>query len=288
MTEPTMTALAEPSTGEAATPIVVLCRTQLGENIGTAARAMLNFGLTELRLVQPACGWPSAKAVVAASGAYPVLNRVRVVEHLETALGDVQHVFATTARAREMHKPVLDAAEAMAETQALINAGRRVAILFGPERTGLANQELLLADALVSYPVNPAFASLNLAQAVLLLAYEWHKLVSPELAAPAAGRRPVTDAAPGGGPASDVSRAAELSTTAPATKAEVAGLVQHLVDELDAAEFFRSPDRRASLIGALTILFERRRLTRPEVHLLRGVVKDLSGGRRRRASVSPP
>ena len=242
---------AEPRNGET-TPVVVLCRTQLGENIGTAARAMLNFGLTELRLVRPECGWPSAKAVAAASGAYPVLNRVRVAERLEGALEDVQHVFATTARAREMTKPVLDAAEAMAETRALIKAGRRVAILFGPERTGLANQELLLADALVSYPVNPAFASLNLAQAVLLVAYEWYKLAVTTPATPADGGSSITGAVPKSEPASEACDAAGVPTAAPATKAEVSGLLQHLVDELDAADFFRSRDRLKR--GRLTVI----------------------------------
>lgn len=240
-------------------PVVVLCRPQMGENVGTAARAMLNFGLTELRLVAPECGWPNAKAVVASSGAYPVLNGVRAFPTVRAALDDVHHAFATTARPRGMAKPVIDAEAAAREAKGFAAGGRRVAFLFGAERAGLENDELLLADAIVRFPVNPEFASLNLAQAVLLIAYEWFKV----------GEAPTTAAVP--------DRRRE-----PATKAEVAGLVEHLVRELDAVDFFRSADRRGSMVEAITVLMERRLLTRPEVSLLRGIVKDLAGGRRAR------
>jgi tRNA/rRNA methyltransferase len=250
----------------AGAPVVVLCRPQMGENIGTTARAMLNFGLTELRLVRPDCGWPSAKAVAAASGAVAVLNGVRVYDALTDALADLHHTLATTARPRELRKDVVAPEEAVRRARGHLAAGRRTGLLFGPERTGLTNEELLLADAVVSIPVNPAFASLNLAQAVLLCAYEWHR---SGLEAGAAG-----PATPG--------------TAEPATKAEVAGLVDHLVRELDAVDFFRSPDRRGSLVHAITVLLERRQLTRPEVHLLRGIVKDLSGGRKARQQGRPP
>lgn len=246
----------------AAAPVVILCRPQMGENIGTTARAMLNFGLTELRLVRPDCGWPNAKAVVAASGAAPVLNGVEIFDDLESALADLHHTFATTARPRELRKDVVSPAQAAARSRELLGAGRRVGLLFGPERTGLTNEELLLADAIVSIPVNPVFASLNLAQAVLLCAYEWHR----------------------SGVGDEVQPPVPQPRSEPATKAEVAGLVEHLVRELDAVDFFRSPDRRGSLIHAITVMLERRRLTRPEVHLLRGIVKDISGGRRARTS----
>jgi tRNA/rRNA methyltransferase len=252
---------ADPAAGAVA-PAVILCRTQLGENIGAAARAMLNFGLTELRLVAPACGWPNAKAVVAASGAVEVLNRVELFPDLAAATADLHHTLATTARARELPKPVRDAEEAAAAARSLLQAGRRVGVVLGPERTGLTNDELLLADALVSFPVNPAFTSLNLAQAVLLFGYAWFRPVdagSAEAAAPAATREGV-----------------------PATKAEVAGLLEHLVRELDEVSFFRAEERRASLIRAIAVMLERRRWTAPEVHLMRGIVKDLVGGRRAR------
>ena len=131
-------------------PAVILCRTQMGENIGTAARAMLNFGLTELRLVAPLCGWPNAKAVVAASGAVTVLNRLELFPDLAAATADLHHTLATTARPREMAKPVLGPEAAAASALSAQGEGRRVGIVFGPERTGLTNDELLLADALVS------------------------------------------------------------------------------------------------------------------------------------------
>ena len=165
-------------------PAVILCRTQMGENIGTAARAMLNFGLTELRLVAPHCGWPNAKAVVAASGAVEVLNRLVVYRDLAAATADLHHTLATTARPREMTKPVLSARGGGGQARRRCwREGRRVGIVFGPERTGLTNDELLLADALVSFPVNPAFASLNLAQAVLLFGYGWYRLAAAGTAA---------------------------------------------------------------------------------------------------------
>jgi tRNA/rRNA methyltransferase len=249
-------------TAPRAAPVVILCRTQMGENIGTAARAMLNFGLTELRLVAPSCGWPNAKAVVAASGAVEVLNRVELFPDLAAATADLHHALATTARPRELAKPVHDAEQAGAVAASLLRDGRRVGVVFGPERTGLTNDELLLADALVSFPVNPAFASLNLAQAVLLFGYAWFR-----------GAGPATAEATAGAPARD---------EVPATKAELAGLLDHLVRELDAVDFFRAEERRASLIRAIAVMLERRRWTTAEVHLMRGMVKDLTGGRRAR------
>jgi tRNA/rRNA methyltransferase len=244
-----------------AAPVVILCRTQMGENVGTAARAMLNFGLTELRLVAPSCGWPNAKAVVAASGAVEVLNRLELFPDLAAATADLHHTLATTARARELPKPVHDAEQAAVVAGSLLGDSRRVGIVFGPERTGLTNDELLLADALVSFPVNPAFASLNLAQAVLLFGYAWFRHAG--FAAAEAAVVPARDGVP-------------------ATKAEVAGLLEHLVRELDAVGFFRAEERRASLIRAIAVMLERRQWTAAEVHLMRGVVKDLTGGRRAR------
>lgn len=239
-------------------PVVILCRTQLGENIGTAARAMLNFGLLELRLVAPQCGWPNAKAVNAASGAVLILNRLQLFPDLAAASADLHHTLATTARAREVAKPVRTAEEAASDARRLLGQGRRVGIVFGPERTGLTNDELLLADSIVAYPVNPDFSSLNVAQAVLLFGYEWyrHAALAPAPEAPDA--------------------------EAPATKAELAGLVDHLVRELDAVNFFRADTRRASLVRAITVMLERRAWTPTEVHLMRGIVKDLTGGRRAR------
>ncbi|MEO1017573.1 MAG: RNA methyltransferase [Pseudomonadota bacterium] len=236
-------------------PAVILCRPQLGENVGTAARAMLNFGLVELRLVEPRFGWPNAKAVAACSGAHEILNRMTIFDTVEAAIADLQHVYATTARIRDMRKPVLTAERAIGDIREQIDTGRKAGILFGRERTGLDNDELALADALVRVPINPEFASLNLAQAVLLIGYEWFKSVdeTPE-------RRVLSD------------------PEAPATKGDLDGLLEHLVRELDAVAFFRSPDRRDSMIRTIKMVFERRAMSQPEIHLMRGIVKELRRG----------
>ena len=236
-------------------PAVILVGTQLGENVGSAARAMLNFGLTDLRLVRPKCGWPNAKALSAASGATEVLNRLQLFERVEDAAADLHRLYATTARAREIAKPVLSAHEAVQAGRGAEAAGLRVGFLFGPERTGLANDELVLADAVLSVPVNPEFFSLNLAQAVLLVAYEWFQSAAalpPRQATPPAGR--------------------------PATKGELDQLLEHLVVELDETEFFRVAERRPSLIRTLRLIFARADLHEPDIHLLRGVIKQLAQG----------
>jgi tRNA/rRNA methyltransferase len=240
-----------------AAPVVVLVRPQLGENVGTAARAMLNFGLKDLRLVQPQCGWPNVKAVQAASGATEVLNRLQVFDRVADAAADLHRLYATTARPRDLPKPVVSAARAAREARAALAAGERVGILFGPERTGLANDDLIYADAVVSVPVNPDFVSLNLAQAVLLLAYEWFRA--------GGGVSERREAAPAG---------------APATKGELDQLLEHLIAELDAVNFFRSADRRESMSRALRLIFARADLRAPDVHLLRGVIKELARGGR--------
>jgi tRNA/rRNA methyltransferase len=242
-------------------PVVILCRPQLGENVGTTARAMLNFGLVDLRLVRPDCGWPNAKAVAAASGATEVLNRLETFSTLEAAIGDLHHVLATTARPRELRKPVMTGEAAAVELHRLLDEGRRVGLVFGAERSGLTNDELLLADALVSVPLNPAFSSLNLAQAVLLLGYEWFK---------ATDRTPALRPPPGKDP--------------PATKAEVLGVTSHLLAELDAIDWFRAADRRVSLARTIEVMIERRGWSRPEIHLMRGIIKDLARGGRGRGT----
>jgi tRNA/rRNA methyltransferase len=240
-------------------PVVILVRPQLGENVGAAARAMLNFGLRDLRLVQPQCGWPNLKAVQAASGATAVLNRLQLFDRVGDAAHDLHRLFATSARARDLPKPVVSAAQAAHEARAALTAGERVGFLFGPERTGLTTDDLIYADAVVGIPVNPDFFSLNLAQAVLLVAYEWFQ---------SAG--------------SAVAPRETLPAGRPATKAELGRLLDHLIAELDAVGFFRSDDRRQSMSRALKLIFARAGLHEPDVHLLRGVIKDLAHGRRRR------
>ena len=189
----------------AGAPVVILVRPQLGENVGTTARAMLNFGLTELRLVEPKCGWPSVKALQAASGATEILNGLRIFDRVEEAVADLELLFATTARPRDLPKRVVSAAGAAREARAALAEGRRVGVLFGPERTGLSNDDLIFADAVLSVPLNPDFTSLNLAQAVLLVGYEWFQAggPAPPRQASAASRR--------------------------ATKGELDQLVEHLV-----------------------------------------------------------
>jgi tRNA/rRNA methyltransferase len=233
-------------------PIVILVRPQLAENVGSVARAMLNFGLTELRLVAPDFGWPSAKAVAAASGAAAILNRMAICSTTEAATADLHHLYATSARGRELQKEVVDPVAMVELARGQLAAGRRVGLLFGPERTGLDNEDLMLADRLVRIAVNPLFPSLNLAQAVLLIAHEWHRSTA---AAPPAGL-----------------------VDPPATKGEIAGLSAHLLAELDAVGFFRTADRRVSLSRTIKVMVERMQLTSPEAQLMRGIVKELRRG----------
>jgi tRNA/rRNA methyltransferase len=245
-------------------PAVILVRPQLGENVGTTARAMLNFGLTELRLVAPKCGWPNIKALQAASGATEILNQLRVFARVEDAVADLELLLATTARARDLPQRVVTPAQAGREARAAQARGSKVGVLFGPERTGLSNDDLVYADAVVSVPLNPAFSSLNLAQAVLLVGYEWFQAGSPPPPpqGTAASRR--------------------------ATKGELAQLVEHLVGELDTAEFFRTADRRQSMVQTLKVIVQRADLHEADVHLLRGVIKALARGPRRHRSGDPP
>src|SRR5271170_2642800 len=166
--------------GEGAAPVIVLVEPQLGENIGAAARAMANFDLSRLRIVNPRQGWPNDKARMMATGATRILDGAELYDTLEGAIADCNFVLATTARAHDQAKPVIGAAEAAAEMGPRVEAGERVAILFGRERNGLENDEVALADRIITLPVNPAFASLNLAQAVVIVAYEWFKRASGE------------------------------------------------------------------------------------------------------------
>jgi tRNA/rRNA methyltransferase len=236
-----------------ATPAIILIGTQLGENIGTTARAMLNFGLTDLRLVKPKCGWPNVKALQACSGATEVLNGLRIFETVEEATADLRLVLATTARPRDLPKPVVTAAGAGTKLRETIGVGDPAGVLFGPERTGLSNYHLIYADAVLTVPLNPAYSSLNLAQAVLLIAYEWYQ---------AADQTPAWQGA--------------HSDRRAATKGEITGLLDHLATELDQTNFFRTEDRRGSMLQALKLVLQRANLREPDIHLLRGMVKALA------------
>ncbi len=267
---------ATPSAAEAhesaaaAAPAVVLVKPQLGENIGFAARAMANFGLTDLRLVEPRDGWPNDKAQVAAAVAAPVVERATVYASVEAAIADLNFVLATTARPREMVKPVLSPESAARELAASAARGERGGILFGPERSGLDNDAIALADAIVIAPVAAAFASLSLPQAVLVIAYEWLKAQG---AAPALGRATTFD-----GPASE---GLDLSVTRKATRAELHALFAHLEAELDDAGFLHPPEKRASMVRNIRNMFHRMAATDQDVRTWRGIVASLAALRKR-------
>jgi len=235
-----------------AAPAFALVRPQLGENIGATARAMLNFGLTELVLVAPRDGWPNERAIAMASGATLVLERVRLAEDVATAVGAFNYVLATTARPRECRLPVVAPQEAALEMRARIARGERCLVLFGPERSGLENDDVLRADAIVSIPVNPSFASLNIAQAALVIGYEWAK---------ADGRAPSTGA---------------FELEPPAPRAAFDGLIAHLFEALDARGYFHPPERRAAMETKIRAALARAGLTEAETRTLRGVIKSLS------------
>jgi tRNA/rRNA methyltransferase len=240
-----------------ATPVVILNAPQLGENIGAVARVMANFGLSQLRLVNPRDGWPQERAWAAASGADWPLNAARVFDRVEDAIADLQRVYATTARPREIQLPVLTPRAAAAELAQAIGEGFNVGLLFGGERAGLETADVALCNAVVTLPVDLRFRSLNLAQAVAINAYEWRMTV--EAAAPPAFR---------GGPP-------------PADGAAMLGLFEHFEHELDEAGFFHPPEKRPSMVQNLRSALGRANFSDQEVRTFRGVVTALSKGRGR-------
>ncbi len=245
-------------------PIAVLVNPQLGENIGTAARAMANFGLHEMRIVDPRDGWPNEKARATASGADWIIDGAGVHWTLEEALADVNYVYATTARPRGMIKEVITPEQAGHDMRARVARGEKVAVLFGRERTGLTNDEISMADVIVTAPVNPAFASINIAQAVLLLGYEWFK----EQAETLGQQTPELPALEGPG--------LQTPDTRPATKEELYGLFDHLERELDASGFFKTEDKKPGMMRNIRNLFGRAELTEQEVRSLRGIISSLT------------
>jgi len=236
-----------------AAPVIILVRPQLGENIGMAARAMLNCGLSSLRLVKPRDGWPNPKAQRAASGADVVLDKARVFDSVADAVGDLERVVATSARNRELSQRILTARRAATEMRGWIGQGDRTGILFGPERTGLENDDMVHADTVLSIPLNPQFSSLNVAQAVLLVAYEWA----------AAGE---------GTPAERMSD----HSTRPATKDELVNLFAHLERALDESGFLRNKAMRPAMVNNLRALLQRSAMTEQEVRSFHGVIKYLA------------
>jgi tRNA/rRNA methyltransferase len=235
-------------------PVIVLVRPQLGQNIGKAARAMLNFGLTEMRLVTPRDGWPNPDAGPSASGADVVLEQAKLFATVAEAIADCRHVFASTVRRRDLVMPVLGP-EQMAD-QIRASAGRS-AILFGAERSGLETEEVALANAIVTVPINPEFGSLNLAQAVILLAYEWSRRA--RLAQPPAR---------------------ELESPAP--HAEVEGLIGQLDAELEQKGYFHPPSRTQSTRNTIRTIFTKTGWSSREVKADRGIIRALVDPPRRR------
>jgi tRNA/rRNA methyltransferase len=234
-------------------PAIILVHPQLGENIGMVARAMANFGLAELRLVNPRDGWPSEKAVSAASKADHVIEAAKVYPSLEEAVADLEFVYATTARDRYGYKEVRSPVVAADDLRGRFRAGEKTGILFGRERTGLTNEEIALADELVTFPVNPAFASLNLAQAVLLMSYEWMK----------SGLTSVEDTP------------FDALPQRPAKKEELQGLFDHVEETLDARGYFRPAEKKPKLVENLRAILTRPSFTGTEIQVLRGIISCL-------------
>jgi len=250
-------------------PAIVLMEPQLADNIGMVARACANFGLDELRLINPRDGWPNEKARIAASGANYVIDGARAFPSLEAAIGDLNWLAATTARQRDLRKPVMTPLEAVAEARRRIARGERCGFLFGRERNGLETDEVAVADAIVMIPVNSRFASLNLAQSVLILGYEWMRgSAAATLGRVTTYEMPVT---PG----------LNVGASRPATREEMLGFFAHLEEELDRLGFFNPPHKRQTMVRNLRSLFLRTGATEQEVRTLRGVVAALAKGKGR-------
>jgi tRNA/rRNA methyltransferase len=238
-------------------PVIILVEPQLGENIGMAARAMGNFALARLRIVNPRDGWPNIAATRAAAGADHVLEQAELHPTLEAAVADLDLLFATTARAHDQAKPVVAPQVAAEEIVQHVGRGGRAGILFGRERWGLTNEEVARADRIVTFPVNPGFASLNLAQAVLLMGYEWFKLAAE----------------------------AALPFTMPersprASQHQMDAFFENLVRELDRVEFLRPAEKRGTMLVNLRNIFSRMEPTKQDMHTLHGVVMAIAEGRK--------
>ena len=239
-------------------PAIVLVEPQMGENIGTAARAMLNFGLTDLRLVRPRDSWPNEKARTSASRADVVIDDARVYPQMADAVAELKHVYATTARPRDMLKPVLTPRAAMEEARRFTAVGESCGVLFGREKSGLHNEDVAVSEAIIAVPVNPAFASLNIAQAVLVLGYEWFL---------AGDDTPERQFPPG--------------ATRSATHDELMGLFEHLERELDVGGFLYPPEKRPTMVRNIRNIFSRVGLMEQEVRTLRGIISTLTKPRNR-------
>lgn len=241
---------------DAAMPAVILVNPQLGQNIGAACRAMLNFGLTELRLVKPRDGWPNPDADAMAAGAVALIENAKLYETIAEAVADLKYVLAATARRRELEVPVIGTGEVGAQLQAFARENVRTGILFGPEKAGLTNEDVVLADAILTYPINPAFQSLNLAQAVNIFAYIWKS--AEGTAPPEYFQKEISEAA---------------------SREDLVRMLEHLETELDAAGYFY-PDTKTELMKQnIRAPYVRAKMTQQEVRTMRGIIKALAQGR---------
>ena len=241
-------------------PVVVLVDPQMGENIGMCARAMLNCGLTEMRIVRPRDGWPNQKAVDASSGAVDVIENATLFDTVEDAVADLTRIYATTGRKREMVETVMTPRAAAADIRKREATGtERCGVLFGGERSGLTTEDVALADVILRVPLNPDFKSLNLAQAVLLVGYEWFT---------------AEDETP--------DSAVDIGDSRPATRNEIDIMIDRLGRGLDDGGFFRSPDMRPTVMRNIRMLFQRSGLTDQDIRTVHGIVESL-----RRAGPEP-
>ena len=236
-----------------APPVIVLVHPTLGENIGAAARAMMNFGLSELRLIQPKGDWPNQKAINTASGAERILEGARIFDTTEDAVADLQRLYATTARVRDMEKPVLAPRGLAATVRGNAEKGEKSGILFGREAKGLDNKDVAISDAIVMVPVSPEHTSINLGQAVLLIGYEWFQAGDPATI-------------------TEVTR----KSAQPASRQEIIDFFEHLERELDDCGFLYPPEKRPRMVRNIRNIFTRAGLSDQEVKTLRGIVAGLS------------
>ncbi len=234
-------------------PAIILVEPQLGENIGMVARAMLNCGLTDLRLVRPRDGWPSAEAVATSASAEVVIENTRVYQKTSHAIADIDRLYATTARPRDMIKRIVTPRQAAMELVAATRAGGRCGLLFGREAKGLKNEDVVLADTVLTVPLNPQFTSLNLAQAVFCVAYEWFQAQDQT-------------------PPSEITLPKNIH---PATKRDLIGLFEHLETALDDSGFLQIKEKRPNMVRTLRNMWQRAGLTDQETRTLRGVIKSL-------------
>lgn len=238
-------------------PAIILDHPQMGENIGAAARAMLNFGFHDLRLVAPRDGWPNQSAIDMSSGALDMMPPVQVFETLPAAIKDLHHVYATTARRRDMVKPVFTPRGAAADAQARLQSGQKTGLVFGRERTGLENDDLALCQAIITVPTNPEFSSINLAQSVLLVAYEWQMTQDNT-------------------PAYDL----PAGSSFPAENAQLMELFERLENELETHNFFRSAGLKPTMVRNIRTLLTRAQMTDQEVRTFHGIISALTGAKK--------